>query len=366
MPYLGNQLEGNYTSFETQTITGDGSTGYTLSNAVTNGKELLVYINNVKQEEGSGKSYTASGTTITFSDAVASTDSCYVVYLGRTSQTVSPPDGSLASYSGNASISGNLLVGKTSQTGTGVGIELEADGTFYVGKTGDVATFNRTTSVDGVIIDFEKQGITVGSIGTASSSIYVGSGDTGLLFLASGDAIRPADVSSGSSTRDNAIDLGSAVARFKDIYLSGGAYIGGTTAANKLDDYEEGTWTAQLTDGSTDVDLSTSAVYTKIGNLVTVSFDKYNVNISSLSTSDLSIKTLPFASNASSHGNKIIHVAGTSSGSNVPVLVYPVSGSTSLALYKAVSSSQNMAQLTSSDLSSSISIRLTLTYFTDA
>ena len=165
---------------------------------------------------------------------------------------------------------------------------------------------------------------------------------------------------------DTNLDLGIGAARWKDLYLSGGAYIGGTTAANKLDDYEEGTWTAQLTDGSTDVDLSTSAVYTKIGNLVTVSFDKYNVNISSLSTSDLSIKTLPFASNANSHGNKIIHVTGTSSGSNVPVLVYPVNTATALALYKAVSSSQNMAQLTTSDLSSSISIRLTLTYFTDS
>lgn len=114
MPYLGNQLEGNYTSFETQTITGDGSTSYTLSNAVTNGKELLVYINNVKQEEGSGKSYTASGTTISFSDAVASTDSCYVVYLGRTSQTISPPDGSLASYSGNASLDGAVTINESS------------------------------------------------------------------------------------------------------------------------------------------------------------------------------------------------------------------------------------------------------------
>jgi len=139
-----------------------------------------------------------------------------------------------------------------------------------------------------------------------------------------------------------------------------------TAAANALDDYEEGTWTAQLTDGSTDVDLTTSAVYTKIGNLVIVSFDKYNVTISSLSTSALSIKTLPFTSNASGVGTKIIHVAGTSGGSNVPVLVYPISGSQTLALYKAVTSTQNMTSLTTSDLHTSVSIRLTLTYFTDA
>jgi hypothetical protein len=56
-----------------------------------------MYINNVKQEEGSGKSYTATGTTITFSEAVASGDSCYVVFLGSAVQTVNPPDASIGS-----------------------------------------------------------------------------------------------------------------------------------------------------------------------------------------------------------------------------------------------------------------------------
>ena len=97
MPYLGNELATQFQAFVTQTITGDGSTGYTLDRAVANGKELLVYINNVKQEEGSGKSYTASGTTITFSEAVASGDSCYLVYLGSAVQTVTPPDASVSS-----------------------------------------------------------------------------------------------------------------------------------------------------------------------------------------------------------------------------------------------------------------------------
>ena len=97
MPYIGNQLATQFQAFATQTITGDGSTGYTLDRAVANGKELLVYINNVKQEEGSGKSYTASGTTITFSEAVASGDSCYLVYMGSAQQTVTAPAGSIVS-----------------------------------------------------------------------------------------------------------------------------------------------------------------------------------------------------------------------------------------------------------------------------
>ena len=97
MPYIGNNLATQFQAFATQTITGDGSTSYTLDRAVANGKELLVYINNVKQEEGSDKSYTASGTTITFSEAVASGDSCYLVYMGSAQQTVTAPAGSIVS-----------------------------------------------------------------------------------------------------------------------------------------------------------------------------------------------------------------------------------------------------------------------------
>ena len=97
MPYIGNDLATQFQAFATQTITGDGSTSYTLDRAVANGKELLVYINNVKQEEGAGKSYEASGTTITFSEAVASGDSCYLVYMGSAQQTVTAPNGSIVS-----------------------------------------------------------------------------------------------------------------------------------------------------------------------------------------------------------------------------------------------------------------------------
>ena len=97
MPFIGNQLTTSFQNVETQTITGDGSTGYTLNNPVADGKDLLVYINNVKQEEGSGKSYTATGTTITFTEAVASTDSCYVVFIGQAIGTVTPKDGSIVS-----------------------------------------------------------------------------------------------------------------------------------------------------------------------------------------------------------------------------------------------------------------------------
>ena len=79
-----------------QDITGNGGTGYTLSHPVSNENDILLYINNVKQEGGSGKAFTASGTTLTLSEAIANTDSCYVQYIGLAIQTVVPPDGSVS------------------------------------------------------------------------------------------------------------------------------------------------------------------------------------------------------------------------------------------------------------------------------
>jgi hypothetical protein len=76
-------------------------------------------------------------------------------------------------------------------------------------------------------------------------------------------------VNGSAGNVDAAIDLGKSNIRFKDLYLSGGAYLGGTGAANLLDDYEEGTWTPVTNSGSWTVN---SATYTKVGNMVTCRF----------------------------------------------------------------------------------------------
>ena len=336
MPYLGNQLEGNYTSFETQTITGDGSTGYTLSNAVTNGKELLVYINNVKQEEGSGKSYTASGTTITFSDAVASTDSCYVVYLGRTSQTVSPPDGSLASYSGNASLDGAVTINESSadvdfrvESGGNANMLLVDGGndTVVVGQSAPDTTLSGGTPAFQVIgSGFDSSAAFIRRQSTQyapsimlakSRSVSVGShtivqdndelggiifiGDDGTDLDTYGATIQakidgsPAannmptellfSTNAGSSTVTERMKIG----KNGDVTISDGDLIigtsghgisfavtsdgSGTDSSELLDDYEEGTWTPSIYQGiSSPTFNATNGFYRKIGSLVYAEF----------------------------------------------------------------------------------------------
>ena len=64
MPFLGSTPAEQYQSLAKQTITGDGSTAYTLNRSVTNAYDMEVFINNVRQEPDT--SYSASGKSFLF------------------------------------------------------------------------------------------------------------------------------------------------------------------------------------------------------------------------------------------------------------------------------------------------------------
>ena len=104
MGYIGNPPSENYTSFKTETFSVSATTSYTLSYGVANENELALFVNNVRQQPGSGKAYTATGTALTLSAATASTDTMYAVYLGRALQTSTPSTNSItaAMMSSNA------------------------------------------------------------------------------------------------------------------------------------------------------------------------------------------------------------------------------------------------------------------------
>lgn len=69
--------------------------------------------------------------------------------------------------------------------------------------------------------------------------------------------------------------------------------------ANCLDDYEEGSWTPYLSDGTNSVALNGGSVYIKIGRMVYVAINGYNTNFSTLgASSHLRITGLPFTATA--------------------------------------------------------------------
>ena len=181
----------------------------------------------------------------------------------------------------------NVLVGKTSLAIANEGIVFEKGGAAeFTTDAARVMRLNRTSD-DGSVLEINKDGTTVGSIGTTSAGNFA-------FFAPSEGGIETAAVGilpmNDGVRSDNETDLGFSGARFKDLYLSGGVYLGGTGSANKLDDYEEGTWTP-----TAGISLSVNyANYIKIGSLVYINVD---LLVSSGSTSGSSFEiSLPFAS----------------------------------------------------------------------
>ena len=122
MSYIGQIPATTFLQKQSQSFTPDGSTtSFSLDFAVTNEKDLLVVVNNVIQEPGSGKAYTASDNTLLMSEAPASGDSMYCYYLGFTVGTINTPDGSVTKAKTNfitdTSSAGITSKGSGSQAG---------------------------------------------------------------------------------------------------------------------------------------------------------------------------------------------------------------------------------------------------------
>ena len=84
MAYIGNKPADTFHSTAKQSFTPDSSTtAFTLNHSVSNENEIELFINNVRQEPGTGKAYTAAGTTLTMSEAPTTGDDMYCVYQGK-------------------------------------------------------------------------------------------------------------------------------------------------------------------------------------------------------------------------------------------------------------------------------------------
>lgn len=225
MAFIGNKPATNFVSFAKQTLTGDGGTGYTLTHSVANANDIDVFVNNVRQEPG--VAYTVSGTALTMTGNVLSTDDFYVIFRARALQSVvHPSDSPLSATNG---------------------------------------TFNRLAS-HGDIISLEKDGSRFGALGSQSSGFYIDgeSGHSGLRFA--NGAVTPRE---NLADADNSNDLGASNNRWANLYLGGGLYVGGTGSSNYLQEYEIGGWTPAVHAGSiSGTSISYAGEYVKIGDFI--------------------------------------------------------------------------------------------------
>jgi hypothetical protein len=159
-------------------------------------------------------------------------------------------------------------------------------------------------STDGTIAEFRKDGTAVGSIATSSGRTSIGSGTNASGVRFDGSGLTPFY---NNAVADGTVDLGYSGGRFNNVYLSGGVYLGGLIGANKLDDYEEGTWSPGLSGGGGDASMASGTVgfYTKVGNLVHVTGTILIAGNGSNANSNTKITGLPFAVNGNGGARQV-------------------------------------------------------------
>jgi len=307
----------DFTATQGQTaFTGVDDDGKTLG--FTDG-QISVYVNGILMDESD---YTTSGSnTVTLASPTNLNDVVSVValqtdipnsdYVPATGGTFTGPvthTGSFTSQgiddNANATAmtidsSENVLVGKAA-TGynTAAGTELWSNGfSAFTRDNATVSYYNRKTS-DGDIVQYLKDGSTVGSIGTDGTYMSIGNGAAALAFQGANNRILPWSQSTNNVT-DASLDLGNGSYRFRDAYLSGGVYLGGTGSANYLDDVERGTFSPSILGYYGNNPVITynrqQGNYAKVGDLVHVSIMLDVTSASNLSSDLIMVGPLPFA-----------------------------------------------------------------------
>ena len=247
-----------------------------------------------------------SGTTVTLGDSgdtIAITSGASLT--GFTSTGI---DDNATSTAITIDSSENVLVSTAdttpSENNDASGISLRSNGQVNVSVDGGAGLdINRKTS-DGQILRLRKDGTDVGSIGTYAGDLIIGTTDTGLRFDDGASAYIPWNTSTNLAT-NGTISLGFSTVKYKDLYLGGNIYLGGTGGSNALDDYEEGTWTPELKGDNWTGSLNYTqqqGIYIKVGRLVFVSvFLAWNANNFSAGSNRLDLQGLPFATSNQSN-----------------------------------------------------------------
>ena len=284
---------------------------------------IEVYVNGVLLTDTTDFTAT-NGNSVTFTVALLLNDEVTVISL----KTFTVAD----HYSKTEA--DTLLAAKA--TNTALALKAPIANPVFTGTT----TTNLLAS-NGTILGLQTNGTSVGSIGTLGGATYFGSADSGIMF--NGVNQNPTN---GTSTRvDNTNDLGASSYRYKDIYLGGGAFLGGTATANKLDDYEEGTFTPS----GTGINTGTSVgVYTKIGNVCHT-----QMWIHANGATDGTITGLPFTLGTGSNNYIAVGTIGYINGSVTGVLGN--GATTTLVMYNGTATGS---------MSSGNQMHLGLTYIT--
>ncbi len=294
MPFLGKTpAQGFVNSVTKDDFTPNGTTtAFTLSKAPATVNEIEVYVGNVRQEPTDA--YSVSGTTLTMTEAPATNTNFYVMHIGGTTQ-------SSTTLPGGSTVPGDFDV--SGQLGVDRGDTNSAVATFTSNNTANAGSIQPQIK----LIRTEKHPSgTVLRTGGLRARMTNTSDAEYSAWEAEGNVLDNTAGSEDAYFRIRTIKAGTLAAATK-IDQDGimfdqsgaGIYLGTTskTNANKLDDYEEGTWVPEFRGSSGSAGSASTLVsmaqYTKIGRLVTIQCDLRWSTIGSW-TGNLELHGLPF------------------------------------------------------------------------
>jgi len=207
------------------------------------------------------------------------------------------------------------ITAPTASWGNGTGVQFNPAGEVLASKVNGTSLYLNRTSSSGsnrAVISINENSSNIGTIGMGSGSELAISTNAGTQYISQKlngdtDGIQYSNVGTyhmGPWISKNAtVDLGRSNSGWRDLYLTGGIQF--DSRSNKLDDYEEGTWTPSiLVENASAAGITVNhASYTKIGRLVSLVFE---VTINSVtgtnSSRAIQLEGMPFTINTASGG----------------------------------------------------------------
>jgi hypothetical protein len=179
----------------------------------------------------------------------------------------------------------SILKVDTIQDQSGNNIINESADTITIGASGDTINIvgtlqnNGSASVNGVASFGDGTALlpSIANFGDLNTGMWFPAADTIAFSEGGAEAMR---INSSGAMLLGTTTAGSASAG--DLVVNGGVFLGGSAAANELDDYEEGTFNITFTGSSSgSFTFTGGGQYTKIGRLVTISVGISNVTFGS-------------------------------------------------------------------------------------
>jgi len=204
-------------------------------------------------------------------------------------------------------------------------------------KDGDNGTtFGFTIATDALMMSSTNR-LEFGDTGT-----YIHQSADGVLDLVSDTEI---EINATTIDINGAVDISGDTTIAGDVIMADGKGIDFSADASPaagmtaeiLDDYEEGTWTGVVTDGTNNMTMNgsfTTGYYTKVGNLVTVSGFFITTALGSAS-GNIKISGLPFTvanNNAAYSSSALGYAAGLNITAGFTIGAYPVINTTNINL----------------------------------